>query len=188
MISRSEPLRRRNIRRGFHTVCLRGNAYRGAPRRHLRLTPTLLPTAFSFPRSAWRSAPPHSSQPPAPRPPHPELLCIMVRILLVPTLRVGTHTAALRAATLLNPHSAPFSHDFQNPRPPRVNARARIPPIFRFVHIPSADRVHVDVHRFLPHHIDPLDQLGMRPFLPHLMDPVGFVTPPIKVKLPEDSA
>src|ERR1051325_2976953 len=34
MISRSEPLRRRNIRRGFHTVCLRGNAYlgRSAPR------------------------------------------------------------------------------------------------------------------------------------------------------------
>src|ERR1043166_5447052 len=33
MISRSEPLRRRNIRRGFHTVCLRGNAYsrRSAP-------------------------------------------------------------------------------------------------------------------------------------------------------------
>src|ERR1051326_9101442 len=51
MISRSEPLRRRNIRRGFHTVCLRGNAYCGALRRIQAGTRSVPNT--TLPRRPW---------------------------------------------------------------------------------------------------------------------------------------
>src|ERR1051326_478188 len=88
MISRSEPLRRRNIRRGFHTVCLRGNAYCGALRRIQAGTRSVPNT--TLPRRPWERDSDGVGA-----------------LFLVPTLCVGTHIAALCAASRLGGRGAP---------------------------------------------------------------------------------